>query len=250
MTEIDRSRLSESAYLLQRAVEKSKRTSGVQLPIGFFRASDVQAVPPVALMLRGGRGGALRIKIYLCVCMVATQAPHIVHPPTPARVWAEMLDLPNPEINGARRVGDALLWLSSRGYVKLQRTVGAPPVIELRSAIGNGKKFTRPIGRYVSIPLGLWRYEWITALSGRGLAVLLDLLDLQGGRAESNPPSMSLRERSRYGISQDTWTRGERELMELGLLTVRRAPQGEAFDWRRMRNTYWVHIERLNAPQP
>jgi hypothetical protein len=241
---------SRSAYLLRRAVERSQRSTGVQLPIRFFRDT-AQHDPPLARMLRGGRGGTVRLKLYLSVCLIATSAPYRIDTPIPARAWAEMLDLPDPESKGARRIADALSWLEQNEFVELVRRGGAPPTIGLRSATGRGRPFVRPVKRYVSVPLGLWRLGWINALSGRALAVLLALIDLQGGRDPRRPPSMNAQERERYGFSQDTWTRGERELKERGLLAVARSPQGADFDWRRMRNTYWVDIDRLTRdPAP
>ncbi|MBB3089899.1 hypothetical protein [Nocardioides albus] len=189
----------------------------------------------------------MRLKLYLSMCLVATKAPYRIEQPIPARVWASMLALPDPELNGARRVSDALTWLHKKDYVRLVRSGGAPPEVRLRSASGNGAKFVRPLTNYVQVPLGLWKNQWIARLSGRSLAVLLALLDLQGGKDPASPPSMNTQQRNRYGFSQDTWTRGERELKNLDLLTVRRSPQGAEFDWRRMRNTYWVDVEALNS---
>lgn len=119
----------------------------------------------------------------------------------------------------------------------------------LLSALGDGKAFTRGRGIYLSVPLGLWEHYWILRLSGTSLALLLVLLDLQGGKSATSPPSLPAPLRPRYGLSDDTWTRGCRELKELGLLEVRKQPQGKDFDFRRMRNTYWIDKAALGAAQ-
>ena len=237
-----------SRRMLHRAVDRSQRTSGVQLPLGFLRAVDGD--PPLARMLRGGRGGGVRLRLYLCLCLIATEKPYEIRGQVPARVWAELLALPDAERGGARRVADALSWLHAEKLIRLKRVHGSPPQIRLRSATGDGTRYVRPTQRYVSVPLGLWRNEWITQLSPTALALLLALLDLQGGISQADAPWASASRRGEYGFSGDTWTRGRRELEAAGLLTVERVVADEGFEWRRLRNTYWIHKERLGAPPP
>jgi hypothetical protein len=84
-------------------------------------------------------------------------------------------------------------------------------------------------------------------MSGTALALLIMLLDLQGGRG--GPQWISpAQARRRYDLSPDTWTKGIKELKNLELLTVSRLPQGDFFDYQRMRNTYWVHEDKLQGP--
>jgi hypothetical protein len=242
---------SQAAYLLDQAVKKSKRTSGIQLPLGFVRSEAAGAVPPLATMIRGGRGGEVRLKLYLTMVLIAARHPHDIKQ-VPARTWADMLGLADPEGLGARRVSDALQWLAKNNFIHLASRRGTPPTVTLRSALGDNTPFRRGIGVYLGVPIGLWEQYWITRLSGTGLAMLLVLLDLQGGKtkSKSNPPSLPGPKRRRYGLSDATWTRGRHELERLGLLTVKKTPQGEVFDWRRMRNTYWIDKAALNAPIP
>jgi hypothetical protein len=240
--------VSESLRLLQRAVERSKRTSGVQLPIGFVRAEPSQTKPPpLAKMIRGGRGGEVRLKLYLSLNLLATRRPYDIRS-IPARAWAEMLGLPDPEIHGARRISDALVWLADEHLIALARKPGTPPTITLLNPTGTGAKYVRPGGRWITVPLGLWEQEWITVISGTGIALLLVLLDMQGGKnSPAHAPSLTGAQRLRYQLSDDTWTRASAELTDLGLLTVRRVSQGRDFDWRRMRNTYWVDKAVLDS---
>lgn len=240
---------SQAAYLLIQAVKKSKRTSGIQLPLGFVRSERHGGDPPLARMLRGGRGGEVRLKLYLTMILIAAKPPHGIEN-IPARVWAELHNLDDPSGLGARRISDALRWLAEHQYVSLSSHRGVPPTVQLRSALGDGGKFDRGRGVYVSVPVGLWEHHWITQLSGTGLTLLLVLLDLQGGRKESSPPSLPGPLRHRYGLSDDTWSRGTRELREVGLLQVRKQPYGRDFDFRRMRNTYWIDKAMLSEPIP
>src|SRR5437764_9984107 len=116
---------SRSPYLLQRAVERSKRSAGIQLPLAFVRAEPrSSSATPLARMLRGGRGGEVRLKLYLSITLVATHPPYDIKRPIPARAWAEMLALPDFEQLGARRVSDALTWLSAQRFIKLRRHAG------------------------------------------------------------------------------------------------------------------------------
>jgi hypothetical protein len=240
---------SQAAYLLVQAVKKSKRTSGIQLPLGFVRSERHGGDPPLARMLRGGRGGEVRLKVYLTMILIAARHPHYIEN-VPARAWAETLNLDDPVGLGARRISDALRWLDEHRFVSVTSHRGVPPTVQLRSALGDGAAFDRGRRVYLSVPVGLWEHHWLTQLSGTGLALLLVLLDLQGGRKESNPPSLPGPLRRRYGLSDDTWTRGTRKLRELGLLQVRKQPYGRDFDFRRMRNTYWIDKTMLSAPMP
>jgi hypothetical protein len=240
---------SVAAYMLEQAVKKSKRGSGIQLPLGFVRSEVVGGVPPVARMIRGGRGGEVRLKLYLTMILVATRSPHDIKN-VPARAWAETLNLDDPEGLGARRVSDALRWLAEQHFISLVSRRGSPPTVTLRSALGDNELFDRGRRIYLGVPLGLWEHHWIIKLSATGLALLLVLLDLQGGKSASNPPSLPGPLRSRYGLSDDTWTRASRELQALGLLQIKKQPQGREFDFRRMRNTYWIDKAMLNAPTP
>lgn len=98
------------------------------------------------------------------------------------------------------------------------------------------------------LPLGLWDRGWIVRLSGTALAMLVILLDLQGGRAQPQWISPS-QARRRYDLSPDTWTKGLKELKALDLVTVSRLAQGDIFDYRRMRNAYWLHEDMLRGTE-
>jgi hypothetical protein len=199
-------------------------------------------------MLRGGRGGEVRLKLYLCLYLLAAHPPYNIVS-IPSRAWAEALALPDPAGRGARRVADALVWLQAGKMIKLERRQGAAPTVTLLDPIGDGTRFARPRSPYVRLPLGFWSQQWITGLSASAVSLLIVLLDLQGGKKRrATPQSLATGQRLRYGLSDDTWTRASKELTNAGLLTVKRVPQGRDFDWRRMRNAYLINIDKLDRP--
>lgn len=229
------------------AVDASKRHV-VPFAATFIRTDDGQ-LPPLAKLLQGGRGGEVRLKLYLSMNLLATHEPHDVRS-LPARVWAEMLGLRNPKTNGARRVNEAITRLEQQRLIKVpERRQGKPVKPQLLSQRGNGGSYSRPTKGYTNLPVAFWRNHWIIRLSGRAIALLLILLDLQGGKSRAKGawvrPSDARRS---YGLSEDTWTRGVRELQAARIVRVKREKQGEPWEWIRMRNKYFVRPARLQTP--
>lgn len=218
------------------------------LPIAFIRnLLGEDEDPPLARLLRGGRGGEVRLKLYLCLCLRATSAPYNIKATIPARAWAIALGLNEPEGAGARRVGDALRWLKDNRYIRLNGERGHPAAIQLMDVdpLGSGEKYKgRGSTRYVTLPLSFWEQQWIVRLSGKALALLLVLLELQGGREDS--AFLETGRKQEYGLSDDTWTRATAELKSIGLLKVNRISQGKDFDFRRMRNEYLIDKKRFD----
>jgi hypothetical protein len=239
-------RTAQGVERLHYFADRSKRTS-VQFPPQFLRDDTLARTPPLAHMVRGGQGGEVRLKLYLTMTMLATKAPHDL-PPIPARSWAETLCLPDPLTNGARRITDAIDWLSAEKMIKTSKRTGMPKDVTLLSPGGTGKGYSWRGSWYVSIPIGFWKQEWIYQLSGSAVAFLLVLRDMRSGRAEGDPPWLTTSQKERYGFSEDTWTRATQELEANNLLTTSRAPQGKDFDFRRLRKTYWVRTELLQKP--
>jgi hypothetical protein len=138
------------------------------------------------------------------------------------------------------------------GVDKLQpATTASGRRVLLRSPSGNDRTYSWRGGRYISMPLGFWANEWIYRLTGSSVALLLVLRDMRSNRQPTDPPWLTTDQKRRYGLSEATWTRATKELTDNGLLSVRRRPQGKDFDYRRLRNTYWLFTERLdNAPSP
>lgn len=236
--------------MLRSLVERSHRSSGVQLAEPFIRRSDPSdAPPPLALLLRGGQGGEVRLKLYLTMSLLAVRPPFDINEPVPARSWAFALGVADPEHRGARRVSDAITWLAERKFLETERRQGTPGAVRLLHTDLSGRPYTRPTQneRYITLPLGLWGQGWIAQLSGTALALLIVLLDLQSGRGEPQWISPAQAHR-RYDLSPDTWTKALKELTALGLVTVSRRPQGGTFNYQRMRNAYWVRTDLLSRP--
>ena len=234
---------------LDRIVERSKRSSGLQLPPGFLRDPE-KFDPPIAKMLRGGHGGEVRLKLYLTMALLAGQAPYKIKPIS-ARTWASALGLPDPDRKGARRIADALKWLADTDHpmVALDRVSGAPPTVQLLSATGSGKPWNRPTAPYVTVPLSYWTSRWVWRLSGSATALIILLLDEQG-RRKGSAASFSGQDRRLRGLSDDTWARATKELICNGLIQVGKEPAGDELDWRRARNSYVVLRDRFSDPAP
>lgn len=225
-------------------VKRSERRENVPFDRDFIK--NKKRRPPLSDLIIGGRGGAVRLKLYLYITLVASGIPYDIKRPPTSKAWAERLALP-PEA-GARRVSDALTWLEDHKLIKRTDRVGAPAKITLRSARGDGTKYIpRRSRRYISVPLGFWRNGWLIDLSPTAIALLFVLLELQAGR--EGPQTVSPERREEYGLSADTWTRATKELVKHGLLTVDRTSQDEnEYVFDRMRNTYWINVDRLDSP--
>ncbi|MFB4294462.1 hypothetical protein ACBI99_42960 [Nonomuraea sp. ATR24] len=228
--------------LLNAAAAKAKRTGNVSFPPGFISGMDGRRAP-LAQLIQGGRGGEVRLKLYLCITMMATSAPYDLRATPTPNLWARLLALPSD--TGPRRVSNNLKWLHDNHYISLRPRPGLPAMITLLSAHGDGGDYVRAseMRRYVGVPVELWTKGWLLDLTPTGLALLFILLELQGGYKE--PRYVPRYRRESYGLSSDTWTRARKELEQYGLLTVRRIPQGGDFDYRRLRNTYWIDVDRL-----
>jgi len=237
---------NDTRRLLDWVVTTSKREV-VPLAKDFIRRDDGQP-PPLATLMRGGRGGEVRLKLFLSMNLLAVRDPFDVRP-LPARVWAEMLNLPNPETNGARRVNEAITWLQRHKLISIDdRRPGQPPRVYLRSHIGNGEPYSRPRSTWVNLPVTFWKNGWIVRLSGRALALLLILLELVGGRDPQQGAYVRPdKARFQYGLSEDTWSRGVKELKEAGLIIVTREKHGELWDFVRLRNKYRVNDSRFET---
>ncbi|RFU19156.1 hypothetical protein [Geodermatophilus marinus] len=242
---------AEPRRRLRQAVARSQRRTGVQLPIGFVRSLQSQPeATPLVRLLRGGRGGEIRLKLYLSLSLLATAAPYDIGQPIPSSWWAHALGLADPERGGARRVSDALDWLERNDFIRLGRRPGYPSSVTLLDARGGGGPYRSRVeageSRWIVVPLGLWRQEWIVVLSGSALALFLVLIELTGGRTK--PASLESGRHNQYGLSTDTWRRASKELSEVGLLSVGRITEGRDLDVRRTRNTYLLDLGRLDDP--
>ena len=252
---------NSSANRLDRILELSKRQSGIQLPLAFIRLqrpprllgrrpAAPKGTTPLARMLRGGQGGEVRLKLYLTITLLAAHPPFDISRQIASRTWAEMLALPDPEHRGARRVIDAVAWLQENDFLLVERHGGSPPTITLRNASGRGGNYVKPTSPYVTLPIGYWEQQWITALSGTATGLLLVLLELSGGKNRAPAQWVNRERRGEYCLSDDSWTRATKELCEFGLLEVGRVSSGHDLEYTRRRNTYQLNKDRLAGPVP
>ncbi|PMQ18529.1 hypothetical protein CIK84_18920 [Glutamicibacter arilaitensis] len=217
--------------------------------------------PPMAKILRGGRGGEVRLKLELSFLWFAVSPPHDLT--YPARVWAELIGLEDPEHRGTRRVRQAITALANMDMIQVSSRPGQPNRIVLLDEGGMNHPYYLPgiaynkvrgskdqwRHRYIQIPDTLWTNGWIAGLSGAALAMLLILFSELGQRNHEKTDLWFSPARAKkiYGLSDDTRSKGLRELRAAGLVTARRkAASRDVLDFKRVRNTYRLQLERLN----
>lgn len=227
----------------------------------FVVSSESDVPPPLTQLLRGGRGGEVKVKLLLSMIWVAAAEPFDVT--LPARAWAELLGLDDPGTKGAARVNAAIRKLIEMKYLGADKRPGQPSRIILRSELGDGDLYSHPgaawdaakdaaprvrrnIPRYMRIPSALWTSGWVALLSGPGMAMLLILLESARGRNPEDlwfAPSVAA---ARYSLNEATRKKGLDELESFGLITVGRAlVVRDVLSTKRMRNTYTVQMEEL-----
>ncbi len=188
----------------------------------------------------------VRLRLYMCITMMATQKPFDLRRPPGPNGWTQMLALDSR--TGPRRVASNLKWLADNKLIELEPQWGRPSAITLLSAVGDGEEYTQPRdgARYVGMPVEFWTQGWLLQLSPTATALLFALREALGGYEE--PRYIPTMRRRRYGLSPNTWTEGRKELEVQGLLTVKREPQGDFYDYTRLRNAYELVLKRLDNP--
>lgn len=189
----------------------------------------------------------MRLKLFLSMNLIAARAPHdVTRKPVS---WAALLSLADPDVNGARRIRDAINWLEHNKLIRTEKRPGGPPRVFLLSQLGTAGPYLRPSlggARYVNVPVAFWQNGWIVTLSAPAIAMWLITKEMQGGRDSPDEVWVSpLVAKERYDLSDDTRTKGTRELASHGLLTIGRTKQGDEWRWDRLRNTYWLNLDRL-----
>ena len=91
----------------------------------FVIAEEGRTRPPLAELLSnttgnggGGRGGQIRLKLYLSLLWVCAKAPY--EATRPARAWAALLGLDDVDGRGARRIHSAFRDLEDRDMVRIR----------------------------------------------------------------------------------------------------------------------------------
>ena len=230
------------------------------------RPDNSSALTPLARLLRGGRGGSARLRLYLSYLWLGAAPPHeLVYP---ARAWAELLDLDDPETAGARRVADAVRWLEKNQFITVTNRAGAPNIVRLLSDTGSGKDYETPgtafnrlrrtkpeaarIHRYIQLPPELWTSGWMAVLSPAAIAMLIVLRVHVGAKDPDTEEVWTAPDYAEkaFLLSEETRTRGLRELRRAGLIDIRRRQlvATDSFDFRRLRNVYQLRLSALNQP--
>jgi len=250
-----------------RAADFSARIKrdAAQIRNDFIVAPAASQPPAMTQLLRGGRGGGVvKLKVLLSMLWVAVAQPYDVT--EPARVWAELIGLDDPESRGAARVNAAIRRLTEDKFLRVERQPGLPSRVFLMNETGNGDEYTKPsdywgpggvVGdlpreryQYTSVPSDLWLNGWISGMSGPALAMYLAVLQ-QSNLKNGEPgrtgfyfaPNVAAR---RYGLTDVTRGKGLHELQDLGLIDIERKVIGrQALGNIRARNTYTVDMGRL-----
>jgi hypothetical protein len=209
--------------------------------------------PPMMHMLRGGRGGEVRLKLYLSMLWIAAKPRDGVHATEfAAYSWANLLGLDDPDTTGKRRIQDAIAWLDAESYVTRRSRPGRPPIVELRHDDGTGDPYASPIARgktgepkYRKLPPSMWTKGWIAELSGAALVVWLAYSDERS--QSSDPKWLTPKQTSeRYGISVDTRKKGLAELRGHGLVTPYRRWRRPDFERPQATVQYRLNLSRLD----
>lgn len=242
---------SEPALRAGKAAAKRVNARSATVRRAFFRANQNER-PPLTQLLVGGQGGEVRLKLYVSLLFIAVAEPYSTR--FPSRAWAELLDLPVPTSAGARRVREAIRWLESKRYIRVERRPGIEPEIFLLSERGDGASFQRVSGgqgdTWAKLPSDLWSNGWVAALSGRAFAILLLLMDYESqvaarGEAFWIPPR---RREELYSVSEETWGLGARELELHGLTETCLEYIHQSFAAPRRKKVYKLIYSRLGYP--
>lgn len=261
------SRPEPPAAAMDRARQAARRTrAAAQIRTAFISRADPATpggpVPPLARMLRGGRGGQVRLKLYLSLLWFQTDGTRPVPLAYPSQVWADLIGLEGD--TGTRRVNAAQRWLEKHNFITIEARPGHANRITVLEENGTGTPYVPPgyaanrlrgttEGQghlYIQLPRELWTSGYMSIMTGAGLAFLLVLLDQYGpGKIPDPAPPVWFSPRilrDYYALSEDTRAKGMNELRDLGLVTVRRVPVNpDDFDLERIRNTYTLNLGPL-----
>lgn len=207
--------------LLADVVRDSGRRSTVQIPESFARISDAdQSSTPLSRLFLCGETA---LKLYLTLVMLTRKPPHELFRPITDAFWANLFGFeerseanPGPGA-GTRRVKRALAILErdeAPDGPLIRRTVerSRGPVLTVVPPPGEMR------APYITLPLELWSRGWINVMSARALFVYVALRLMFVSKSDSDPVHVSVWERQRFSMSDDTWQRGLAELEKLGLV--------------------------------
>lgn len=255
---------------------RSERRVDIPVRKAFVRNDDPEITPPLAQLVgRGGRGGAVPVKLLIALIWRSSAAPYTTT--ISAQQWATLLDLEGPLPNRARRISKSLELLEELRLISLERQHGMPSVVTLLNESGAGDVYDLPSTQwvrapqkekakhvYLKVPSALWLKGHIQSMSSAALAMLLVILAEQGHQAPGDSRvgtdvwwSTNVFPQ-RYGLSSSMRARGTKELVGRRLLIVRKqlvTPPGStsSMSSERVRNIYTLINEAVaphsQAPQ-
>ena len=232
-----------------------RRGRGAPVRDSFFRDErDGERAYPLARLLSsrsgkagGGRGGKTRVALYLSLLWIASGGDHSSN--RPARVWAELLGLTDPDGAGSRVVSSTWRELEARHLVTITPggSGGDGPTVRLLREDGSGAPYTIPTGAggdtYRRIPEFAWERLFAEEdLTGAGLTMYLRAVRTadRAQRLEGLTfPASHIRDE--YGLGESTRKSGLKNLTDLGVLDAHRRRTddfGDPSQRARFRNTY------------
>ncbi|MFT4083903.1 MAG: hypothetical protein QM638_15080 [Nocardioides sp.] len=250
--------------------EEAGRRIEIPMRMAFVRNDDPDTKPPLArLIIAGGRGGAVPLKLYLALIWRCSAEPFETD--ILARHWAELLGLEEPATLGARRVTRALDLLAKLDLVKLTKRRGESTIVRLLEESGSGAPYTLPstayalaetpeekaLHRYFKVPPQLWTNGDIQLMSAAAFAMLLVFSaerNVDGRRtwwSTERFPRL-------FNLSPSVRSQGTAELEDRGLISVKKQlvtnTPAPTFTRQRVRHTYKlrrharpeVMIEQMN----
>lgn len=222
-------------------VDRSRRKSSVNFPVDYVRRAD--GLSPMSAQLL--RSGGLRLKLHMTLVMRATKAPHTLTLNT-TNYLARLMNVPGS--NGARRINEALKWMEQQRLIERITLRDGKKGLRLLKPDGSGDGWeTRAQSRWVGVPLTFWSNSWIYRLDGKDIAVLMALLELNGGFNHPDGELMGGHRKTQYDLAADTWTRGARELEALELLRTTRVKFGDEELEFRVRKRYRPSSELFSS---
>ncbi|MTB70925.1 hypothetical protein GGG17_02845 [Arsenicicoccus sp. MKL-02] len=239
-------RMQETLEALRKGVARSKRTGSVRFPLSFARAfTELEEKPPLAQLVSGGGG---RLSTYLTIVMLATKEPHQLK--MSSKDLADMLDRHGRQGPGPRRIANEIKTLEELKLLKVERAPGLTPTMTVLTPDGSGESWNARELRspYLALPIGLWQNGWILSLAPRDLAVWIALHEFMSGRKQHTAMWMPTSRKQSYGLSEATWTRGGKGLVEAGLLEIDRVTTSYAGEVRR-RNLYALKMEPVTSKE-
>jgi len=240
-----------------------RKRSGAPIRRGFIERVDSDPSPLGQLLSGtnasrggGGRGGRLRIALLITLIWQLAKSPHSTT--RPARYWAELLELEDPETAGARSIRNTLHELERRGFIRSEgRGPGQTPTIFLLDETLQKVDYRLPYlqaqdegpsGKtsYFRVPESFWAKHLAANLSGAGLAMYLIAM-ARAGWGDNHSFWLSPKHfRETYGLGDSTRKKGLKELVEIGVLTHQLHSldhMGQTGHRRRLRSVYTVTVD-------